>query len=106
MSTRTGITAISRHLSDRTTEVFEISRPIPIIPNFVNCDLYRPDPEKKVGNGTAKTLIHISNFRNVKRPTDCIHILHRVRREIPPAFSWSETALRVVRPGTWPLSSA
>lgn len=78
-----GITAISRHLADRTTEAFEISRPIPIIPNFVNCDLYRPDPEKKVGNGTAKTLIHISNFRNVKRPTDCIHILHRVRREIP-----------------------
>jgi N-acetyl-alpha-D-glucosaminyl L-malate synthase BshA len=78
-----GITAISHHLAERTREVFEISRPIRVIPNFVNCDLYRPDPAKKDRSQGEKTLIHISNFRKVKRATDCVRILHEVRRRIP-----------------------
>ena len=78
-----GITAISHHLAERTREVFEISRPIRVIPNFVNCDFYKPDPAKKDGPEEEKTLIHISNFRKVKRVTDCVRILHQVRRQIP-----------------------
>ncbi len=78
-----GITAISHHLAERTREVFKISRPIRVIPNFVNCDLYRPDPAKKGRAQEQKTLIHISNFRRVKRATDCVRILHEVRRQVP-----------------------
>lgn len=78
-----GITAISKYLGDRTREVFEIRRPIRVIPNFVNCDLYKPEGGKKAGRKTEKTLIHISNFRSVKRAADCVHILHEVRRQIP-----------------------
>ena len=78
-----GITAISHHLAERTRKVFEISRPIRVIPNFVNCDRYRPDPAKKDGPQGERTLIHISNFRRVKRATDCVRILQEVRRQVP-----------------------
>ncbi len=36
-----GVTAISNYLRDRTLKEFEIKRPIDVIPNFVNCDLYK-----------------------------------------------------------------
>src|SRR2546426_8202480 len=35
-----GVTAISHYLQQRTLEEFDIKRPIEVIPNFVNCDLY------------------------------------------------------------------
>src|SRR5437763_4355096 len=36
-----GVTAISNYLRDRTLKEFEIKNRIQVIPNFVNCDLYR-----------------------------------------------------------------
>jgi N-acetyl-alpha-D-glucosaminyl L-malate synthase BshA len=36
-----GVTAISNYLRDRTVKEFEIKNPIEVIPNFVNCDLYK-----------------------------------------------------------------
>jgi N-acetyl-alpha-D-glucosaminyl L-malate synthase BshA len=75
-----GITAISRHLQERTVEFFEIVNPIRVIPNFVNCDLYRPGPER---SRKEKVLLHLSNFRPVKRVLDCIRILKEVRRAAP-----------------------
>jgi len=70
-----GLTAVSEYLRRRTIEVFGIERPIEVIHNFVNCDIYKPVEEKRRGR---KTLIHISNFRPVKQPLDCIRILERV----------------------------
>jgi len=75
-----GITAISRYLQEKTVEVFQVSKPIEVIPNFVNCDIYKPKPERRP---KEKTLIHLSNFRPVKRVLDCIHILKEVRRSTP-----------------------
>src|SRR2546423_3354031 len=40
-----GVTAISQYLRDRTVREFEIKRPIEVIYNFVNCDIYRRDPQ-------------------------------------------------------------
>ncbi|MGH9475720.1 MAG: N-acetyl-alpha-D-glucosaminyl L-malate synthase BshA [Terriglobales bacterium] len=74
-----GITAISEYLRQRTEEVFGVTQPIQVINNFVNCDLYRPDPQRR---RARKTLLHVSNFRPVKRPLDCIRILERVRRDV------------------------
>lgn len=73
-----GITTVSDYLNVRTQEVFGISKPIVTIPNFVNCDLYVPAAEPHAGR---PRLIHISNFRAVKRPVDCIEVLARVRKE-------------------------
>jgi len=75
-----GITAISNYLQERTVDVFGVANPIQVIHNFVNCDLYRPDPERRP---KEKRLIHLSNFRPVKRVLDCIHILEQVRRSTP-----------------------
>jgi L-malate glycosyltransferase len=73
-----GITAISRHLCDETKEVFGVPNEIRVIHNFVNCEIYRPAPRRR-----EKSLIHLSNFRPVKRPLDCIRILAEVLRATP-----------------------
>ncbi|MGA3185505.1 MAG: N-acetyl-alpha-D-glucosaminyl L-malate synthase BshA [Bryobacteraceae bacterium] len=75
-----GITTISKYLQDRTREVFGVANEIRVIHNFVNCDLYKPDPERQP---KEKQLIHLSNFRPVKRVLDCIRILHEVRKSTP-----------------------
>jgi N-acetyl-alpha-D-glucosaminyl L-malate synthase BshA len=71
-----GITAISEDLRRQTVEVFGIENEIRVIHNFVNCDIYKPDPAR----GRQKLLIHLSNFRPVKRVLDCIRILAEVRK--------------------------
>ncbi len=73
-----GVTAVSNYLKERTIDFFGISNNIDVIYNFVNCDLYRPAESK---SQERKTLLHISNFRPVKRPLDCIRILERVLDE-------------------------
>jgi N-acetyl-alpha-D-glucosaminyl L-malate synthase BshA len=74
-----GITSISQDLRRHTIEVFGVANDIRVIYNFVNCDLYKPSPERR---STPKRLIHISNFRPVKRVLDCIRILAEVRKEV------------------------
>ena len=82
-----GITSISEYLRQRTVDVFGVPNEIRVIPNFVNCDLYHPDNEKKAAATYApageKLLIHLSNFRPVKRVLDCIRILAEVRKSAP-----------------------
>src|SRR5206468_2701379 len=41
-----GITSISDYLRDQTEQVFGVPNQIRVIKNFVNCDMYTPDPEK------------------------------------------------------------
>ena len=74
-----GITTISRYLQDQTVNVFGVPNEIRVIPNFVNCELYRPAAERTA----EKRLIHLSNFRAVKRPLDCVRILAEVLRSAP-----------------------
>ncbi len=82
-----GVTSISRYLRERTIEVFGAANEIRVIQNFVNCDLYKPDAEKKGAARFApageKLLIHLSNFRPVKRVLDCVRILAEVRKRAP-----------------------
>ena len=73
-----GVTAVSDALAQRTADVFGVTREIQVIPNFVNCDTYRPMERKK----DRRRLIHISNFRPVKRVLDCIRILKEVRYSV------------------------
>lgn len=83
-----GVTSISNYLKQRTLEVFEIQTPIEVIPNFVNCDLYeRTDQVMKLRPEYAKPderiLVHLSNFRPVKRVLDVIEIFDRVQKKLP-----------------------
>ena len=79
-----GITSISEYLRKETVQVFGVANEIRVVTNFVNCEIYRPDPKHTraaefVSHG-EKILLHLSNFRHVKRPLDCIHILNKVRK--------------------------
>ncbi len=85
-----GVTAISDYLREKTLQEFGIKRPIEVIPNFVNCDLYKPLPEDErvagrklyAPNGEA-LLLHLSNFRPVKRVEDAVRVFAKVAAEIP-----------------------
>jgi N-acetyl-alpha-D-glucosaminyl L-malate synthase BshA len=89
-----GVTSISNYLRDATFEKFEITRPIETITNFVNCDVYEPakdtDHREAARKRWAKcgepVLIHLSNFRPVKRVTDAIKTFARITREVPAQF--------------------
>jgi N-acetyl-alpha-D-glucosaminyl L-malate synthase BshA len=82
-----GVTTISHYLRERTIQEFDIKRPIEVIPNFVNCDYYvRSDDQaaraRWAPNGEP-ILMHLSNFRPVKRVTDVVEIFAQVRAKIP-----------------------
>jgi len=82
-----GVTSISHYLLRRTLEDFDIKRPIEVIPNFVNCDLYQRKPNPKLRAEWAPNgepiLMHLSNFRPVKRILDAIEIFAMVREKMP-----------------------
>jgi N-acetyl-alpha-D-glucosaminyl L-malate synthase BshA len=85
-----GVTAISSYLREKTLQEFQPKREIEVIPNFVNCDVYLPlsGPEREEGRARyaepgEKILMHLSNFRPVKRTADVVRIFSRVAREVP-----------------------
>jgi len=81
------VTAVSRYLRDVTVAQFGIRQPIDVVPNFIDGARYRPDAASDWARGFRRPgealLVHVSNFRPVKRVGDVIEIFHRVRRQIP-----------------------
>src|SRR6476660_9254852 len=80
-----GVTAISQYLRERTLREFGLQNNIQVIYNFVNTELYqRPkdvSAERSVfAEPQEKILVHLSNFRPVKRIGDVIEIFHRVQQ--------------------------
>src|SRR5205085_4739311 len=83
-----GVTAISNYLRERTLREFDIQDSIDVIYNFVNCDLYLRDPKlasrrAEYAQAQERILVHLSNFRPVKRLMDVIEIFDRVRKQVP-----------------------
>ena len=83
-----GVTAISNYLKKRTLQEFEVRHQIEVIHNFVNCDVYRRDPKaaehrSEFAAPEERILVHVSNFRPVKRLGDVIEIFDRVQKQIP-----------------------
>jgi N-acetyl-alpha-D-glucosaminyl L-malate synthase BshA len=82
-----GVTAVSRFLKEKTLTNYNINKEIEVIPNFVDTAKYRRDDARKIRHGIApdgeKILIHVSNFRGVKRVPDVVKIFDRVRQKIP-----------------------
>jgi N-acetyl-alpha-D-glucosaminyl L-malate synthase BshA len=81
-----GVTAVSQFLRQMTIDEFQIKKPIQAIPNFVDLEEY--SPARAYGERTAfatkeqRILLHISNFRPVKRVLDVVRIFERVAREV------------------------
>ncbi|HLE36552.1 MAG TPA: N-acetyl-alpha-D-glucosaminyl L-malate synthase BshA [Candidatus Acidoferrales bacterium] len=82
-----GVTAISKYLRQVTLDEFDVRNPIEVIPNFVNCDLYCRNPNQAERERWAPKgepiLMHLSNFRPVKRITDVVEIFALVRAKMP-----------------------
>ena len=75
-----GITTISEYMRKQTVDFFGVLNPIEVIHNFVNCALYKPDSDaQRTGR---KRILHISNFRPVKRVLDCIRAFAKVRKAV------------------------
>ncbi len=76
-----GVTAISHYLKNATKEIFQFDE-IEVIPNFVCQTDYQRHPVEQLRKSLAPKneplLVHVSNFRPVKRPIDCVEILDRV----------------------------
>jgi len=82
-----GVSAVSDFLKKMTVEEFDIDRPIDVIPNFVDLSLYDRRASaldrSAFAPGPERILLHVSNFRPVKRVLDVVRILERVAREVP-----------------------
>jgi N-acetyl-alpha-D-glucosaminyl L-malate synthase BshA len=74
-----GVTAISENLRCDTVKTFGTENEIRVIHNFVNCETYAPAPEER---SATPLMIHLSNFRPVKRVLDCVRILAEVRKTV------------------------
>ena len=81
------VTAVSEYLRRETDRVFGPIRPIDVIHNFVDLERFHPNREPARRRAFARTgealLVHVSNFRPVKRSVSAVEILARVVRERP-----------------------
>jgi N-acetyl-alpha-D-glucosaminyl L-malate synthase BshA len=79
------VTAVSRFLRDETYRAFGCTEcGIDVIPNFVRLDEYRPAGEGEgcrpaLGPPDVRVLMHVSNFRPVKRVRDVVRAFARIR---------------------------
>ncbi len=82
-----GVTAVSRFLKEKTLTNYQINKDIRVIPNFVDTQKYHRINSSDLCTHLApkheKILIHVSNFRAVKRVQDVIRIFNVVRKKIP-----------------------
>jgi len=81
------ITAVSSNLREETLRTFNIEKDIRVIPNFVDVQRFQyTDMEhfkKMLAPNNERILVHVSNFRKVKRIEDVIRIFEGVHSVIP-----------------------
>ena len=77
-----GVTAVSRWLVEETARVFQPSRKVRHVPNFVDLERFRPGCPASLHDRLAapgeSVLVHVSNFRPVKRVLDAVRVFARV----------------------------
>ncbi len=82
-----GVTTVSDSLKADTYRELGVTCDIRVIPNFIDCALNRRRDvgalRARLAPAGQKILIHVSNFRPVKRPSAVIEVFARVRREVP-----------------------
>ncbi len=81
-----GITAVSEAMRKQTVEMFDIKKPIAVIPNFVDVNQFKPGvrhcSRRTFAAEDEMIIMHASNFRPVKRIPDVIEIFRRVREKV------------------------
>ena len=81
------VTAVSESLRSDTLIHFEINREIDVVANFICSETYSDVVDEKLRKDFApngeKILVHVSNFRKVKRVDDVIKVFKGVREKMP-----------------------
>jgi L-malate glycosyltransferase len=81
------VTAVSESLKKDTLAFFKVTKEINVIPNFICLHKQVPAPDISLKNYLApdgeKVLMHISNFRKVKRVEDTVKVFKQVREKMP-----------------------
>ena len=81
------VTAVSQYLRQVTLDTFAIATPIEVIGNFLPRDILDNTTENGEPwfpiDASAKVLVHISNFRPVKRIEDVLAVFFKVREKMP-----------------------
>lgn len=82
-----GVTAVSNFLKQATLEHFNINNNIEVIYNFVDTDRFKRDEDPELRQSFAtkneKILIHVSNFRPLKRVDDVLYAFKKIKKNIP-----------------------
>ncbi len=82
-----GVTAVSEFLKKETYSYFNVSKPIEVIPNFVDLERFsKADKDhfkKAIAPEGERIIIHTSNFRKVKRVDDAVHVFKLINEHIP-----------------------
>jgi N-acetyl-alpha-D-glucosaminyl L-malate synthase BshA len=82
-----GVTTVSHSLKKDTLESFQINNEIEVIHNFINLKRFskieKPHFRKLVAQDDERILIHISNFRKVKRTEDVIKMFDLLVKQLP-----------------------
>lgn len=82
-----GITSVSKSLRDDTYKNFRITRDIEVIPNFIDFSRFKKTNKdhfkKAIAPNGEKILIHVSNFRKVKRVEDVVLMFDKVLKKVP-----------------------
>ena len=80
-----GVTAVSDYLRTETMRHFDVRGEIEVIPNFVDSERFRRTNKQHFKQALCpngeKVLVHVSNFRPVKRARDVVEVFHRLRQE-------------------------
>ncbi|MEY4108009.1 MAG: hypothetical protein RL181_2351 [Bacteroidota bacterium] len=82
-----GVTAVSQSLKQQTYDYFNIQKEIEVIYNFIDFDRFQKIDKdhfkKAIAPDGERILIHVSNFRKVKRVEDSVLIFQKVRQVLP-----------------------
>ncbi len=81
------ITAVSEDLKEETYRSFKIEKEIEVIYNFIDVSRFNKKPidafKKAIAPNGEKILLHVSNFRKLKRVSDVVRIFNEVHKVIP-----------------------
>ena len=84
-----GVTAVSDSLREDTYREMPVRGEIRVIPNFLDCQYHRRLPDERLGaryragDPSTKLVVHVSNFRPVKRAAAVVEIFRRIRERVP-----------------------
>jgi N-acetyl-alpha-D-glucosaminyl L-malate synthase BshA len=83
-----GVTAVSNSLRESTRRELCVKHDIEVIPNFLDCRLYRRRAvpglrQRFAADPSTRLVIHVSNFRPVKRIDAVMEVFARISRAVP-----------------------